>query len=169
MKLSHRMRPPSMLLLFGLSLILIPDVYAHVKWFSNFSFLEPPLTISEILTPTYYVIAILSMLVIAGMVFADQQLDHIPLYKRVNTWLSDKQSYSVLVMRIAMAAVLLISWAADAVLTPELLSTQNWLVWLQFIAALFLLTPQSTSFGGITLLLIYIASVGEFGLFHMLD
>ena len=165
----HRIRPFSVLLLLGVSMAIVPVALAHVKWFSSFSFLDPPLTIREILTPTYMGVALLSMAVIAVMVLADRRLDRLPLYKQVHTWLSGNAGYSVLVMRIAMAAVLLISWAADAVLTPELLSDQKWLTWLQFIGALLLLTPRSTPMGGITLLLIYVASVVEFGLFHMLD
>ena len=164
-----RIRPFPSLLLFGLSLALAPNALAHVKWFSSFSFLDPPLTIQEILTPAYIGLTVLSMVAIAGLVLADRRLDQVPLYKQVNTWLSSNEKYSVLVMRIAMAAVLLISWSADAVLTPELLSNQHWLIWLQFIGALLLLTPRSTPIGGVTLLLIYGASILEYGLFHMLD
>ncbi|MFT5193939.1 MAG: hypothetical protein ACI85U_000945 [Candidatus Promineifilaceae bacterium] len=72
-------------------------------------------------------------------------------------------------MRIAMGAVLLISWASDAVLTPELASPQAWLSWLQFALAIGLMFPKTTWLSGAGLLLLYLLTIFEFGIFHMLD
>ncbi|MEM7125994.1 MAG: DoxX family membrane protein [Chloroflexota bacterium] len=143
--------------------------FAHVKWFSEFNFMTSPLSIGEVVTPTYMGLVALSTIVIAGMVLVDRRLDGIGWYQRINEWLTGRESSSVMVIRAAMAAVLLISWSADAVLAPELESSFQMLVWLQFIVALLLLFPQTVALGGAGILAIYIGTVFEFGLFHMLD
>ncbi|MEM8962874.1 MAG: DoxX family membrane protein [Acidobacteriota bacterium] len=143
--------------------------WAHVKWFSDFSYLTPPLSIAEVLTPTYLGLVVLSMVVISALVWVDRRLDGLSGYRQINDWLIHHNEHSVLVMRVAMASVLLISWSSDAVLAPELASSSSVLVWLQFVVAVLLLFPQTVAVGGVGLLAIFGGSVVEFGLFHMLD
>ncbi|MEM9291907.1 MAG: DoxX family membrane protein [Acidobacteriota bacterium] len=142
---------------------------AHVKWFTDFSYLTPPLEVHEVATPLYFGLVVLSMLVIAGLVLVEQQLEGLERVKQLNEWLVSRRRNSVTVMRLAMAAVLLINWSSDAVLAPELKSSLPLLVWLQFIVALLLFFSRTFPVGGAGLLLIYLGSVFEFGLFHMLD
>ncbi|MEX0608833.1 MAG: DoxX family membrane protein [Balneolaceae bacterium] len=153
-----------------LGLILFPAVsFGHVKWFTGFSFLDKPLSIPEVANPIYIGLVILSVVVISLMVFADRRINDLSWYRRINDWLSDKQKYSLIVMRVAMAAVLLISWANDTILTPELISSFDWLTWLQFVLAIMLLFPKSTMYAGAGLLFVYVIAMFEFGFFHMLD
>lgn len=162
-------RKYTLLILVLMWLGLAKPAYGHVKWFSDFTFLEPPLSLREIITPTYLSMVILSIVVIAGMIVADRQLAGAAWYQRINAWFSEKEAMSVTIMRVAMAGVLLVSWASDSVLTPELTSSWNWLVWLQFVVAILLLFPRTTSLAGAGLLFIYLCAIFEFGLFHMLD
>lgn len=153
-----------------IAFVLIPALsFGHVKWFTGFTFLDKPLTILEVINPVYILLVILSVVVISLMVFADKRADELSWYRNINTWLSDKEKYSLIIVRVAMAAVLLISWANDTILTPELVSQFDWLNWLQFILALMLLFYKSTMYAGAGLLLLYAVAMFEFGFFHMLD
>lgn len=165
----HLPHSAALLVLFWGLFVLRGSVFAHVKWFSDFNFLTPPLPLEAIVTPTYIGLVVLSTVVIAGMVLIDRRLDRLRWYGQINEWLTVREPLSITIMRIAMAAVLLISWASDAILTPELASNLWPLIWLQFVAAILLLFPQTTSIAGASLLLVYVGAVFEFGLFHMLD
>ena len=88
---------------------LVPNsAEAHVKWFANFAFTDPPLTLREVVTPLYLSLAALSVLVISSMVFVDKRLTHINWYTQLNQWLADRKQHSLTVMRVAIAAVLLV-------------------------------------------------------------
>lgn len=143
--------------------------FAHVKWFSEFDFVQRPLTLSEIITPTFIALLLLSVVVIGGMVVLDRQIRKVGWYGRLNDWFIEQKEHSVPVMRFAMAALLLISWSANAVLAPELESTTTWLVWSQFVLGVLLLFPRTVKIAGVGLILLYFASMFEFGFFHMLD
>lgn len=156
--------------MLGLGLFsIVQPVSAHVKWFSQFEFTDQPLTLSQLITPTFIGLTLLSFIVIGGMVLIDKQLDNLGWYGRINKWLIDQKQYSVLVMRIAMAALLLVSWSSDAVLAPELKSTVGWLIWAQFILAALLLFRQTIPAAGLGIILLYLVSMFEFGFFHLLD
>lgn len=143
--------------------------WAHVKWFSEFSYLTPPLSMAQVLTPTYLGLVALSVATMACLVLVDRRLEGVSWYRRTNEWLTGRQAQGVEVMRLAMAATLLMSWSADAVLAPELMSGERGLIWLQFVVALLLLFPRAVPWGGAGLLAIFGGSIVEFGLFHMLD
>ncbi|MEM9775478.1 MAG: hypothetical protein AAF902_12930 [Chloroflexota bacterium] len=153
-----------------LLLLTLPEsTLAHVKWFSEFSFIDEPRRFNQILTPVYYSMVVLSVIVIGGAVYVERTLADQPWYSRFNKWLSDQQSYSMLVMRVAMAAVLLISWSSEAVLTPELNSPRAIYEWIEFFLAIGLLFPRTTWVSGLGLLGLYGITIFEFGIFHMLD
>lgn len=161
---------PALFLFTLTTVLLMPEaVQAHVKWFSEFSFIDEPRTFRQILTPVYLSMIVLSVVVIGGMVYLERTIAQTGWYSNLNSWLADRQPYSMLVMRIAMGAVLLISWASDAVLTPELESPLAWLSWLQFLIAIGLMFPKTTWLSGAGLLLLYLITIFEFGIFHMLD
>ncbi|MEM7116014.1 MAG: DoxX family membrane protein, partial [Chloroflexota bacterium] len=153
-----------------LLLLLTPlTAAAHVKWFADFNFGDRPRTLTEIATPTFFALAAFSTIVIAGFVLLDRRLEHLAWYKGLNEWLMAQRQHSLLVMRIAIAAVLLILWATDNILAPELTATIPGLAWAQFVIAILLLFPQTTPFAGGGILLLFVISIFEFGLFHMLD
>ncbi len=165
----YKLTPIFLLTAILLILILPQTSLAHVKWFSQFSFLDEPRTFTQILTPIYLSMIVLSVVVIGVMVYLERTLANQDWYSNLNKWLSDRQPYSMLVMRIAMGAVLLINWASDAVLTPELASPQPWFGWFQFFLAIGLMFPKTTWASGAGLLILYLLTIFEFGIFHMLD
>ena len=143
--------------------------FAHVKWFSDFSFADRPLTLEQAISPAFLALGLLSMAVMAALVFLDRYLAEEFWYHRINEWLSSRSDQSVMVMRIAAGAVLLLSWQADAMLVPELGIGAAWIGWYQFLLALLLLFSRTVPLAGIGLILLYGLGLLRFGAFHMLD
>ena len=152
-------------ILFG---ILPPAAFAHVKWFSNFSFLDRPLSLEEVVTPLFIGLLALSTIVLGILVFVDRKIEDLPLYQQVKNWLADRQHLSMLVLRIGMGITLILSWQVDTLLAPYL-EINEALGWVQFILALLLIFPQTTPLSGAGIVGLWIAGVFEFGGFYMLD
>lgn len=153
-----------MTLPFGLE-----PVVAHVKWFSDFDFADAPRGFGDLLTPTIIGLAILSMVVIAVLVLIDKRLDGIGLYRAINEWLSEREEHADIILRAAMAAVLLVSWENRALLTPELEEGTAWVGWFQFALAILLLIPRTARWAGAGIGVLWLVGVYEYGAFHMLD
>ena len=133
-----KLRPAGLVILF---LLLTPlTASAHVKWFADFNFGDRPLTLSEVATPAFFALAMLSTAVIAIFVLLDRRLAHLAWYTQLNDWLMAQWQHSLLVMRIAIAAVLLILWATNNILAPELIASIPGLAWAQFAIAILLLS-----------------------------
>ncbi len=159
----------SFFLLVGMLFLVQATALAHVKWFSDFSFSDKPLTLDQAVDTTFILLALLSMAVIGGMVYLDRRLTEVLWYNRINNWLKSQSSHSLTVMRVAAGAVLLLSWQADAMLVPELPIAAAWIGWYQFILALLLLFRKTVPLAGLGLIVLYGMGINEFGMFHMLD
>ena len=48
--------------------------HAHVKWFSEFSFGDRPLTLAQAITPAFLALALLSTVTIGALVWVDRSL-----------------------------------------------------------------------------------------------
>ena len=142
---------------------------AHVKWFSDFTFAEPPLSLARVVTPTFLALAALSVVALGGLVLLEKRLVGVPAYRRVGDWLASYQDRSGLVLRIATGAVMLLNWQAEALLVPELPAGAAWVGWAQFAVALLLLFRRTTPLAGIGLIGLYGLGIARFGMFHMLD
>ncbi|MFO7847734.1 MAG: hypothetical protein R6V27_14300 [Balneolaceae bacterium] len=152
-----------------LCLVTAATAYGHVKWFSDFSFADKPLTFSEAIGPLFTGLTILSMVVIAAMVLLEKKLQDWPLYSSIDEWLRGKKGNGLLIMRIVTGATLLLSWQGDAILVPELPVPAGWIGWLQFVLAFMLLFDRLVKYSGAGLIVLYIYSIFQFGAFHMLD
>lgn len=156
------------LLLVGL--LTLPTIAeAHVKWFSDFSFTDRPLPLSEAVTPLFLGMAALSFVVIGVLVIVDRSLETAPWYTRINNWLDARKDKAHLVMRVTTGATLLMSWQADALLVPELDIAGAWVGWFQFAIALLLLFRETTPVAGVGLVQLYLIGVTQYGIFYMLD
>jgi len=157
------------IILFLLIISLTATAFGHVKWFADFSFNDRPLSLSEAVGPLFYILTVLSIIVIGSMVILDEKIKEWPLYQSIDTWLQDRKGNSLLIMRIVTGATLLLSWQGDAVLVPELQVTAPWVGWAQFILAFMLLFDRLVKYSGLGLLVLYIFAVFQYGTFHMLD
>ncbi|HEX8386794.1 MAG TPA: hypothetical protein VF576_11455 [Rubricoccaceae bacterium] len=149
---------------------LVPrPALAHVKWFSDFRFTDPPLSAPEVVTPTFLALAALSVVVLGLLVVLEGRLSGAGWYGRVTAWLSGYQDRSGLVLRVAAGAVMLLNWQADALLVPELPAGAAWVGWAQFAVALLLLSSRTVPLAGAGLLGLYGLGLARFGAFHVLD
>ena len=161
------MRPT---LVASAALALPGTAYAHVKWFSKFSFADRPLTVGEVLTPTFFGLLVLSMVTIGLLALVDRRLAHLPWYEQVNRWLSDRSERALLVMRVGLGASLLLSWQADALLAPELrIANAPWIGWLQFACAFLLLFDRLVPVAGVGVMALFGIGLLRAGPLHMLD
>ncbi len=153
------------------ALLLVPaPLLAHVKWFSRFNFADQPLALAQVLTPTFFALALLSMATIGTLAIVDRRLAEATWYRRVNEWLTARSDRSTLIMRVGMGATLLLSWQADALLAPELhVGPTSWLGWLQFACAFLLLFDRTVPLAGVGIVALFAAGVFRVGPFHMLD
>lgn len=152
------------------ALVVPSTALAHVKWFSKFSFADRPLTLSEVLTPTFFGLAALSMATIGLLALLDRRLAHVGWYAHVNGWLAARSDRSLLVMRVGVGAALLLSWQADALLAPELrVGDAPWIGWLQFACAFLLVFDRLVPLAGLGLIALFGVGLLRVGLFHMLD
>jgi hypothetical protein len=169
MRVLH-LSPPRKLLLLLLVLLLFPTVsYAHVKWFSKFSFADRPMTLVQIINPLFLGLLALSMGVIGLLVVIDRWLARHDTFQRFEHWMADHKEQSTLVMRVAMGATFLLCWQADAMLVPELKIGGPIVGWIQFVLALLLVFPQTTPLAGLGLGALYVYGATQFGFFYMLD
>jgi uncharacterized membrane protein YphA (DoxX/SURF4 family) len=144
--------------------------FAHVKWFSRFSFADRPLTAREVLTPTFFALVVLSMVAIGALALVDRRLADVPWYERINRWLSERSDRAVLVMRVGLGASLLLSWQADALLAPELsVANVPVLGWLQFACAFLLLFDRLVPVAGVGVMALFGVALARAGMLHMLD
>jgi uncharacterized membrane protein YphA (DoxX/SURF4 family) len=142
---------------------------AHVKWFATWSFNDAPRTIGEIITPPFIGLTALTIVALMASVFIDRRLGDTPWYKRIIAWFDARQPYALLVLRIGLGMTLMLAWAGDTLLTPDLPLSNPVIGWVQFILALLLIFPQTVPVAGAGTLLLYLLGIVEFGAFYMLD
>lgn len=154
----------------SLALLVPGTVYAHVKWFSRFNFGDRPLTVQEVLTPTFLGLFVLSMVTIGLLALVDRRLAAVPWYERINAWLSSRSESALLVMRVGIGVSLLLSWQADSLLAPELgISGVPWLGWMQFACAFLLLFDRLVPVAGVGVIALFAIGLARAGMLHMLD
>jgi uncharacterized membrane protein YphA (DoxX/SURF4 family) len=140
-----------------------------VKWFSNYDFQQKPLEFSDLNTPVFWFLFGLSIVSLPLFVWLDRIAENSPLYNKVNSFLDRYSDQGPLIMRVAMGAVLLMSWQGDSVIAPEIpVGTPIW-GWFQFLLALLLLFRETTPYAGAGILILYMKGISEHGFFHMLD
>lgn len=142
---------------------------AHVKWFSEIDWNTTPLTVSEIASPTFWAMFALTIVTLAIAVLGDKWASNSKALSWLVTWFEDRSSFSLLVVRVAAFATLLVAWQQGTLLTPELDVTNIWVERVQFLTLLLLLFPRTTSVAGILFLGLWGYGAYRFGMIHMLD
>ena len=153
-----------------LFLLLVPlPLFAHVKWFSAFTFTEKPLMLQEIFSPMFFWFAAGSILTIVILVYVDEKLTHTAWYHRLSSNLSRYADKSNLIIRVATGAVLLLSWQANALLVPELIEYNVWIELAQLALAILILSNRLIKYAGFGLILLYLIALFKFGAIHLFD
>jgi hypothetical protein len=142
---------------------------AHVKWFSKFDWATPPRGIEEITTPTFWAMLALSVVTLVVLVLLDRRVEGLPAARRLSGWFETKSTSSLLVMRVAAFATLLVAWQLGTLFAPELVVHNLWIERLQFLIIVFLFWERTTSISGLGLPAIWLYGASRFGIFHMFD
>ncbi len=144
-------------------------VLAHVKWFSEYDFHDKPAGLAEVLTPSFWAMAGLSLGVIALLVLIEKPISQSVWAGRLDSWFSQFRHTATTIMRVGVFATLLWAWQMGVLFAPDLTVWAPWVGWAQFVVALLMLLPVTVPLGGAALIGLYAAGVGNFGFFHMLD
>jgi hypothetical protein len=151
--------------------LLFPLVsHAHIKWFSSYGFEQAPLSLSAVFaSPYFWPLFALSLLSLPAIVFLDRLAENSKAYRKFNLFLDRYASNSHLIMRVAMAAVLLMSWQADSIIAPEIAIPSPIWGWVELLLAVLLLFRETSHISGLGILIFYAMGITNHGLFHMLD
>lgn len=151
-------------------LALIPQLaQAHVKWFSNYDFQQAPLQLGQLNHPTFWGLFLLSLVSLPLLVWSDIWAEKSRLYQRVTAYLDQYSEQGPLIMRVAMGAVLLMSWQGNTIIAPDITVPSEAWGWLQFTMALLLLFKETTVVSGLAMVMLYGFGIYNHGMFHMLD
>lgn len=150
-------------------LLLTSPGMAHVKWFSDYSFQEAPLTLSDLNHTYFWGLFALSLISLPLLVWLDKVGEKSVVYGRMNSFFDRYADQAPLIMRVTMAAVLLMSWQGDSYVAPEIMITDPFWGWFQFFLALLLLFKETTPITGLGMIFLYFMGVNNNGIFHMLD
>lgn len=143
--------------------------FAHVKWFSDYSFQQPPLGLSDITTPYFWGLLLLSLISLPLFTWIDRWGEKSAIYQRFDAFLDQYAVNGPLIMRVAMGAVLLMSWQGDSYVAPEISIPHPFWGWFQLLLALLLLFPKTTPITGVGVVFLWLLGIYHNGLFHMLD
>lgn len=148
----------------------LPQVsQAHVKWFSNYDFLQPPLQWEQLNHPYFWGLFALSLVFLPILVYTDKLGEKSQVYQKINGLLDNYADQGPLIMRITMGAVLLMSWQGDSIIAPEIPIPSPFWGWFEFAIALLLLFRKTTFITGLAIIFLYIMGIMNHGIFHMLD
>lgn len=154
----------------ALAWTVFPNVaQAHVKWFADFDYASPPTTVAKLSTSTFWLMYALSIVTLLACVVLDKQVSEVRSLKNFSDWLESKSNASLLIMRVATFATLLVAWQMGTLFAPELVVNNATIERLQFITILLLLTRNTTTYAGLGLGAIWMYGAWRFGIFHMLD
>ncbi len=153
-------------------LCFIPEVQAHVKWFTDGSYADRPLRLGEVTEGKFfYSLFFTCLFVVVLGVLLDKRISKARWYMKTDSWLETRKSFAPVVMRVAAAMVLILSWQSNAMIVPTIPIPKNyeWLGWFQFALAFCLLIPKLVPVGGLGIVLIWVIGNTTLHPFHMLD
>ncbi len=161
--------------LFAFLLLVLNTAQAHVKWFAAYDESKPPLPIGDVLTKTFVWFFLAS--IAATYVFFI--LDRIALRKGYLSDISEKlkinDTEAIDIMRLA-AGIFFITLAAysyfmhvTVFLTPELMTLERWVPWVQLAIGLCAFFDRTSPLVGFGILGLFAASVLHYGAYHMTD
>ena len=154
-------------------LLLLPEwANAHIKWFVQFDISDPPQEIMAIKQKYYY----FNLLVLSvwGVVIASL-LDSYWCKKwgdftLISHHFSNHNDIALSIARIGTGIFFIVIWlVGDTILTPELISQNSYIPYVQLIIAASLLFKRGMLVAGVGILFLYANAVYYYGVFHMMD
>ena len=128
---------------------------AHVKWFSGFSYRQPPAEFAQLNHSAFWFLLTLSLIAIGFFVYENRVLEKWPAYVKLNAKLESYSKNAAGILRIFTGASLLLAWETDSMIAPELkISSQAW-GYFQFALALCMLGATTSAIAGAGMILLY--------------
>lgn len=158
----------SFFILFLVSLFPI-ESFAHVKWFSNYSFQNPPLDLSDLDHVAFWGLLVLSVVSFPLLVGFDEWFSRKEISKKMNHFFDQFSQQSTLILRVSVGATLLLAWQSDSMVAPEITVSSSIWGWFQFALVLALLTRKTTPLCGLGMIVLYALAMNSYGVFHLLD
>jgi hypothetical protein len=158
-------------LLFSV-ILFVPEAEAHVKWFTDGSFADRPLQLGEVMEGKYfYTLFTVCLVTVVFGVWLDSRISKANWYLKIDGYLENRKAYATIVLRVAAAMVLILSWQSNAMIVPTIPVPERfqWLGWFQFVMAFCLLIPRLVPIGGLGIIVIWIVGLITLHPFHMLD
>ena len=145
-------------------LLMTGESQAHIKWFCAYDTTVPPLPISEVITPTFAAVAILFCTLMFTAYVIDRVVNASAWAKRLDDAIFRCQSYSSIIIRVAVGILFLVLWESGGIiLTPELKTTSILVPWLQLAIAGSMLFRSTLKFGAVGIMVLYVYAVVAYG------
>lgn len=125
--------------------------------------------LGEILSPLFFALLGLTLAGLLIAVYLDRRLSQNAAYRQIVVWFDSRREFAPLVLRIGLGMTLMLAWAGDRLLTPDLELSSPVVGWAQFVLALLLIFPRTTPLAGLGTLILYGIGIIEHGAFYMLD
>jgi hypothetical protein len=148
---------------------------AHIKWFEPFDIAQPPRPIGDVLDQTFICFFLASVATIYLFFFADRYAYKKRLFVDLDERFRVFDDFSIVIMRAAAGIFFVSLWAYGVFahrsfyITPELVTQDAWVSWLQLAMAACALSARTTPFIALGILILYGMGVSAYGLYHMLD
>jgi hypothetical protein len=159
-----------------LSALLACPAQAHVKWFVDVHPSDAPRPIGDVLTEKIFVnLFLLSVFAIYAFFWVDRWALRKALLAQLDERMKRFDISAIYVMRISVAIFFLTlgSWhwifGSSFFLTPELRTNAFWVPWLELALGVFALSSRTTALTGAGVLVLYLAAVVEYGIYHLTD
>ena len=147
--------------------------FAHVKWFSSYDLSTAPLALNHLLSSQFIIILCLSLVMIFSAYVLDGYWSNSHASWAISKLpLSDfNASYDPTnVLRLATGIFfVVVAMHGGIILTPELKTEMRWVPLLQISMAILLLFRRTVFVAGLGIIVLYLYSISQYGLFHLID
>lgn len=159
----------------ALGLAAAAPARAHVKWFVRFDAAQAPLPLAQVLTQTFAILFLVSVLLVYLCLAGDRHLARNARPGPGHGIVQRADRISMLVMRTATGgffislAIIGLFGGQAFLLTPELKTAWPLVPWLQLAMGLCALSAPALPFVGVGILILFACAVRVYGPFHMSD
>ena len=155
--------------------VFATSVEAHIKWFKPYNVYEAPKPIGEVLTKTF-VLFFLGSVVFVYLFFLGDRYAYKKRYMvAFDESLRVFDGLSIYIMRGAAGIFFVSLWAYGffnlqvTYLTPELKADDSWIIWLQLAIGLCALIRFTTPLIGVGIIVLYFSAMAKYGFYHLFD
>ncbi len=154
-------------------LFIASSASAHVKWFSPYDVVAEPRGIGAVMTPSFYLITGLSILLVFVIAWLDRKMVKANvMIEGYRALLIEKlpRNYEFQMLRNTLLVFFTSIWViGDVVLTPELKHQSLWIGGLHIVMIASLFTERTARYAGAGIFILWGYSAYHYGFFHLSD